>query len=359
MNTVEEGLTKANDRVEQAEIEMGEASNEFQQKSKLLQKVELKLNTDEEEAKRCMVLLEGIPEKTKSKPREIVANLLNELEVNFVESDIRAAYRMGQLQNNQNKGRAIKIKFSATYIKQEIYKNIHKLKGNKDWAGVVISDVLSQQEQDQRRDLRCLAAFARSQDIQAKVKGDKLVIDEKVYRYDDIDELPHGLSLEKSKIIAVNDGWAFQSHHAFPSNMYPSKFEVDNKVYKTNEHYYQSKCAAFHNDPILEKKIIKAKDGYEAKKLAKKIKIVEEWEEEKPKVMAKGVAFKFDQNPILKVKLCRLDGKLYEATNDSYFGCGLTLAQNKQIKSGQNPGCNKLGDILEVYRDNELRQIMG
>ena len=134
--------------------------------------------------------------------------------------------------------------------------------------------------------------------------------------------------------------------------MHPSKFEVDNKVYKTNEHYFQSKCAAFHNDPILEKKIIKAKDGYEAKRSAKKIKIVDEWEEEKPKVMAKGVASKFDQNPILKVKLCRLDGKVYEATNDSYFGCGLTLAQKKQIKSGQNPGRHKLGDILEEYRDN-------
>ena len=81
----------------------------------------------------------------------------------------------------------------------------------------------------------------------------KLVIDDKVYKFEDIDELPHGLTLEKAKIIATSDGWAFQSHHAFLSNMHPSKFEVDNKEYKTNEHYYQSKCAAFHNDPILER----------------------------------------------------------------------------------------------------------
>ena len=359
VNTVEKGLTNTNERVEQAEKDMGDATEELQSKSKAFQKVEMKLNAEEEEAKRCMVLLEGIPEKTKLKPREIAANLLNELGVNFVESDIRAAYRMGQLQNNQKKGRSIKIKFSASYIKPEIYKNIHKLKGNQGWEGVVISDVLSQQEQDQRRDLRCLAAYARSQDIEAKVKGDKLVIDEKVYRYEDIDELPHGLSMERAKIIAVSDGWAFQSHHAFLSNMHPSKFEVDNKVYKTNEHYFQSQCAAFHNDLTLEKKIIKAKDGYEAKRLAKKIKIVDEWEAEKPKVMAKGVAYKLDQNPVMKVKLCRMNGKLYEATNDMHFGCGLTLAQNKQIKSGNVPGKNILGDILEEFRDKELKQIMG
>ena len=75
--------------------------------------------------------------------------------------------------------------------------------------------------------------------------------------------------------------------------------------------------------------------------------------------MAEGVVFKFDQNPVLKVKLCRLQGKLYEATNDIYFGCGRTLAQNKLIKNGQNPGNNKLGEILEEYRDKELKLVMG
>ena len=88
---------------------------------------------------------------------------------------------MGQLQNNQRKGRAIKIKFSATFFKQEIYKNISKLKGNTNWEGIIVSDVLMQEEQSQRRDLRCIAAYAKSIDIDAKVKGDKLIIDEKVY----------------------------------------------------------------------------------------------------------------------------------------------------------------------------------
>ena len=199
VKSVEKGLTDANDRVENAEKEMGEAANDFHHKTKVFQKVEMRLNAEEEEAKRCMVLLEGIPERTKLKPREIAANLLNELEINFVESDIRAAYRLGQLQDKQKRGRTIKVKLSASYIKQEIYKNINKLKGNRSWEGVIISDVLSQQEQEQRRDLRCLAAFARSHDIEAKVKGDKLVIDGKTYKYDDIDELPYELSLEKAK----------------------------------------------------------------------------------------------------------------------------------------------------------------
>ena len=253
--------------------------------------------------KRCSVLLEGVPEKTKLKPREIASNLLKELGISHVDSDIRAAYRMGQLQNNQRRGRSIKIKFSATYFKQELYQNITKLKGNKSWEGIIVSDVLTQEEQEQRRDLRCIVAYAKSQSIDAKIKGDKLIIDEKVFKHEDLDSLPYDLSMERAKLIPVSDGWAFQSHHAYPSNMHPSEFDEGERHYKTNEHYYQSKCAAFHKEYELEKKIIKARDGYKDKRLAKRIKISDEWENEKPEVMARGVALKFEQNPIVQVKL--------------------------------------------------------
>ena len=181
MKNVEDDVTTTHERIDQAERDMGQAANELLNKNSLLHKVEAKINADGEETERCSVLLEGVLEKRKRKPREIASNLLKELGINHVDSDIRVASRMGQLQNNQRKGRAIKIKFSATFFKQEIYKNISKLKGNNNWEGIIVSDVLMQEEQSQRRDLRCIAAYAKSIDIDAKVKGDKLIIDEKVY----------------------------------------------------------------------------------------------------------------------------------------------------------------------------------
>ena len=181
MKNVEDDVTTTHERIDQAERDMGQAANELLNKNSLLHKVEAKIIADGEETERCSVLLEGVLEKTKIKPREIASNLLKELGINHVDSDIRVASRMGQLQNNQRKGRAIKIKFSATFFKQEIYKNISKLKGNNNWEGIIVSDVLMQEEQSQRRDLRCIAAYAKSIDIDAKVKGDKLIIDEKVY----------------------------------------------------------------------------------------------------------------------------------------------------------------------------------
>ena len=81
------------------------------------------------------------------------------------------------------------FKHSASYFKKEIGTNIDKLKNNQSWAGIVISDVLSQQEIEQRRDLGCIVAFAKPQVINAKKKRDKLISDEKVYKHEDLDEL--------------------------------------------------------------------------------------------------------------------------------------------------------------------------
>ena len=121
INSVEENMTSTNERFEQVERDMKEATDELQSKNKLIRKVETKLNADEEEIKRCSILIEGVPEKNKQKPRETAGNLLKELGINFVESDIRAAYRMGRIQNNSKRGRSIKVKFSAMYFKQEMY----------------------------------------------------------------------------------------------------------------------------------------------------------------------------------------------------------------------------------------------
>ena len=138
-------------------------------------------------------------------------------------------------------------------------------------------------------------AYAKSEGIEAKLKGDRLIIDGKVYKYEDLDDLPYNLSMERAKLIPVTDGSAFNTTMYFQAICTRASLTWETiKHYKTNEHYYQSQCAAFHKEYELEKKIIKAKDGYEAMRLAKKIKISEEWEKQKPVVMARGVALKFE-----------------------------------------------------------------
>ena len=71
--------------------------------------------------------------------------------------------------------------------------------------------------------------------------------------------------------------------------------------------------------------------------------------------MAAILRLKFDQNPLLKAKLCKIKGKIYEATLHPVFGCGFTLAQSSQINAKTTTGGNKLGEELEKLRDSYLK----
>ena len=64
LKTVENDLANTQERVDQAERDVGAAANELRNKNTLFRKVEAKINAEEEEIKRCSVLLEGVPEIT-------------------------------------------------------------------------------------------------------------------------------------------------------------------------------------------------------------------------------------------------------------------------------------------------------
>ena len=82
----------------------------------------------------------------------------------------------------------------------------------------------------------CLHAYARSIDVDCKLKDYSLIIDGLRYKYEDIDKLPHNLSLENAKIIEVQDGFVFQSRHAFLSSLYECKVTYRNRDFISPEH---------------------------------------------------------------------------------------------------------------------------
>ena len=100
--------------------------------------------------------------------------------------------------------------------------------------------------------------------------------------------------------------------------------------------------------------IIDAHDGYEAKKKIKNIKADDSWDTAKFKIMRKIIALKFDQNDGIRDRLLGMIGFLYEATKDSDFACGFTLAEAKKINQTSITGKNMLGVILGEYRDERL-----
>lgn len=132
----------------------------------------------------------------------------------------------------------------------------------------------------------------------------------------------------------------FKDKYAFLSNMYecPVKVEMDGKIYefKCSESAYQAcKCPERFEEFIN-------LNGYEAKKLGRKVKIRPDWEELKYGFMYVIVKAKFEQNRFLKIRLMALKNIDIVEDNtwgDTYWGvCNYV-------------GENRLGEILMDLRD--------
>ena len=175
-------------------------------------------------------------------------------------------------------------------------------------------------------------------------------MDNKRYAYSEIDVLPEGLTMEQAKMVTVDDGIAFQSHHAFPSNMYPCEIDHDGHKFHCSEQVYWYDIAGAAGNKRMQSKLRETKTGYEAKREGSKIKITEEIAQQKDPIMAKTQDKKFRQNPELKQKLMDLKGNLHEATRDDHFGTGLVLAQKDKIGKPGMPGANVLGHQLMDLR---------
>ena len=319
-------------------------------------KLELRISQIEEDKRKTNLILDGVVEQDNENVREIVSSLLVDLGVSFGLQDVVNAYRLGQKRDTvtgRPRARPIIMKLKSSDLKAEIYRNISKLKDNLKWKKIYLNDDCSPEVQAQRRDLRCIAALAKSRGIPCKQRGGALVIDGVKYVYKDLHRLPHGLSMETAKVVTVADGIAFQGKHAYLSNLYDCRIQSEGRNYSNVEQLYQATCADICGDPDLATQIRHSVDAYQAKQLAKKIKKTKEWEEKKIKIMEQAIKLKFDQNDNIREKLMSTQGKLYEATTDPVFGCGLTLAQKGRIRSVNINAGNHLGVILEAYRHQQ------
>ena len=131
---------------------------------------------------------------------------------------------MGQKKQMTQRSRPIFVSFLYIRLKHKVLRNAYKLKDKQERKNTYLSDDLTSDQQTKRRDLRCLHAYAKSMQIDSKLRGDAIIIDGVRYAHDNIDKLPHEITLENAKIVEVQDGHAFQSEHAFLSSLYECEF---------------------------------------------------------------------------------------------------------------------------------------
>ena len=172
-----------------------------------------------------------------------------------------------------------------------------------------------------------------------------------MYHYRDIKDLPTGISLEEAKVIEFDHGTAFQSHHAYLSNMYPCEIIDDDLLWHSAEQLFWYKFALYNDDKESALRITVCEDGYEAKKLSHGIKITKpDAHTKKYELMSDVVEMKFMQSNPLGDLLIATIGTIYECTTEKGWGCGYTIANLDKI-TPQSVKENKMGEILMSLRD--------
>lgn len=131
---------------------------------------------------------------------------------------------------------------------------------------------------------------------------------------------------------------SFTDKYHFLSNFYPCTIEYQRLDYPSVEHAYQ---AAKSKDQSVRLSIRDASSAKDAKRKGRRIKLRDDWEKIKLKVMLKLVRIKFQQPTLRKKLLATGDAVLIEGNwwGDKFWG----------VCNGA--GENHLGKILMRVRD--------
>lgn len=133
---------------------------------------------------------------------------------------------------------------------------------------------------------------------------------------------------------------AFRGNKYFLSNFYPCLVKYKGRMFGSSEAAYAAEKCANESD---KDKFIDLNPG-KAKRLGRKIKIRDDWENIKLQVMEDIVRAKFKQNPNLMKLLVAVKGDIveYNEWGDTFWGVC------------DNVGENHLGKILMKIRESEI-----
>ena len=128
----------------------------------------------------------------------------------------------------------------------------------------------------------------------------------------------------------------FRDNFYFLSNMYPCKVNYRGTEYTCAESAFQAQKCTKESEKLMFNNI----NGFDAKKIGRKVSLKSNWEKEKLSIMEEIVRSKFIQNPSLAEKLIGIEGVIQEDNSwgDTFWG----------VYNGR--GENHLGKILMKIR---------
>ena len=385
LHSTEFKINEVSDKLETQVVKTVEASEKMQVMSETTEglktrstvhglritELEMKIEQLEKDKRKNIIIVEGVPESEGKPSPEVIEELFTDLKVNYDTLVCDRIYRRGKVPSGPSEGeepevaaarinkraptrhRPIVVGIKRFDEKIQVFKHLRNLQGLEKWSKVFINDDLTEMQLRQNRDLRALAAYAKGIGYNAVVRANFLVIDKRRFSYGELHKLPQDLSLEKAKTVECLDGKgvAFQSVHSPLSNLYPCNIVFKGKPFLSAEGALQHTRAVFCRRLLEARKIEYERDAYEVKRISATFRHPQEWEDKVPEVLLDILIIKFTDNTHCKeVLLATGNRRLFEATGDKTWACGLPLARIHELTLPP-PGKNRTGETVEKVRE--------
>lgn len=264
---------------------------------------------------------------------------------------IDKAFRLGKA--GKNRKRIIVVTLMRIADKDMIFKAKSDIKDNAN-IKFYLNDDVSSEGGILKAKLRRIVSVAKSLGREAKLTGNKVIIGSRYYASNELHLLPKDIADNLKQEKEIDDGVVYRGELSTFSNFCPAPFVLDDKSYAHVEQHYQY-CKAIHHDEVeTAEAILSLSNPMRIKALGDGIQSDGGWLDRRMLVLYEGVRAKFEQNLALQDELLSTDGKhLYEATTDTYFGCGLGYDSKRwQLKDWN--GENVAGLVLKKVRDELL-----
>lgn len=222
-----------------------------------------------------------------------------------------------------------------------------------------ISDDLTEDGRAVKAQLRRISSAAQTRGHESKVTGNKVVIDSRSYASNEIALIPKTISSDLKQEKYIDGGIVYRGDRTIFSNFFPAPFNLGGIDYVHTEQYYQYHKATHHGDDETAERILNLTNPWRIKVLGDNIEPDKEWISRRMKVMYDANSAKFRHNWPLHDELLRSKGlKLYEATTDMYWACGVGY-DSKKWTTMDWKGENVAGLIVMKVRDELLQELSG
>lgn len=315
-------------------------------KSKILSAIDVK-------TRKTNLILDGIDEAVLNEDLiPFIGSLLVRFVPNFDQHAIENAYRLGKNHGSERMPRRVLVAFYSTAARDLVLNSAGAIaRAGPPGKRIYVNEDIPEEVKRRRADVFKYCSYMTESGYNISQKGDSVVLNNVLYKYEDLSHMPKGMTLADSRTIAKNGVISSQSPHSPFSNLFLAPIKRNGITYHSAEQAFQHAKAVTCKDHVLAKAILNEPCPIEFMSIGKRVEINDDWGKRQLEDMRSILRLKMDQVPAFATLLKASDKHhLVENTRSIYWGAG-TPYNSDLIHNRSYPGQNKLGFLLEEVRE--------